>query len=687
MGQYFSANTANNNQGGAAQRYQRPQAAPGGAATAMDTDYYARPPHHPPTSGQPPAASRYQSLRVTPCSRPTQQLQRQQQHQQHPNQASPTEMPPNKGLLMGDARFQKCLSGDSITSACSTHVPSSPSSSRSSSTGGTPAHFILSEMTGGHHGGIPGGHGQLNELSAAMQIEPTHQHPHQHSHQHHNQPARRSVTSPDGSTVPVGGDYHWGQLGHPSQQPSRDAAGDGMPSELRNTLLASAAQEMVDSGYFPGQDDVTDMASAFRRAPSRVASVPSDGGAGKTPVQTGAFYPYQSTRSTPTPSPPPLQDEHPPPCPPFVSPTPPPPAPSAAGVYSHTHTHRSDRRHSLASDYDVRAAHSSHQSHQSQYASVSVSSHHQQHQQQQMFLTPHVRLREAGLLQQQDPHHSLSRAGTFPPPCPPYSFDPRSQPGGEGSNDGFDVSMEERSRRGGLMMGGAFGGRGDQMRDSVMDRGGPPTTGPPCVSPSSPFPYILPTHPPGRGMHHGHGQQRRERDETCGPYRFEPHDQEKLAQLSHDDLIQAISCLLGAITSSDRQPGQVTKFDAVRVPGISVREYFIRLAEFFSCSPTCHLLSLIYIDRIVKCTPNFKVDALNIHRLLVTSTMLAAKFYDDKFLSNAYYAQVGGVSTKEINRLEQRFLALLDYRLVVVPHEFHQYSNYVISLAQVMRGG
>mmetsp|Transcript_24169 Transcript_24169/g.69714 ORF Transcript_24169/g.69714 Transcript_24169/m.69714 type:complete len:180 (+) Transcript_24169:105-644(+) len=142
---------------------------------------------------------------------------------------------------------------------------------------------------------------------------------------------------------------------------------------------------------------------------------------------------------------------------------------------------------------------------------------------------------------------------------------------------------------------------------------------------------------------------------------------------------------MSAVTTCEREPGQVTKFDAVSVPGIPVRDYFIRLSEYCYCSPTCHLLSLIYIDRLVKRVRDFRVDALNIHRLLVTTTMIAAKFYDDKFHANSFYAHVGGVSTREMNRLEVRLLSLLDYRLVVSPEEFAQYTQYVMSLASMVR--
>ncbi|KAI3929068.1 hypothetical protein MKX01_011655 [Papaver californicum] len=53
--------------------------------------------------------------------------------------------------------------------------------------------------------------------------------------------------------------------------------------------------------------------------------------------------------------------------------------------------------------------------------------------------------------------------------------------------------------------------------------------------------------------------------------------------------------------------------------------------------------------------------------------MLAAKFIDDAFFNNAYYAKVGGVSTAEINRLEMKFLFSLDFRLQVTIGTFERY--------------
>ncbi|CAE7463715.1 CYCU4-1, partial [Symbiodinium pilosum] len=91
------------------------------------------------------------------------------------------------------------------------------------------------------------------------------------------------------------------------------------------------------------------------------------------------------------------------------------------------------------------------------------------------------------------------------------------------------------------------------------------------------------------------------------------------------------------------------------------------IAKYFQCSRECFVLCLVYIDRIVKLHPDFTICSLNIHRLLVTSVMLSVKFFDDVYYSNAYYAKVGGVKTREVNILEGQFLQLIEWKLHVTP--------------------
>jgi len=91
-------------------------------------------------------------------------------------------------------------------------------------------------------------------------------------------------------------------------------------------------------------------------------------------------------------------------------------------------------------------------------------------------------------------------------------------------------------------------------------------------------------------------------------------------------------------------------------------------------------VALAYIDRIIV-TGAIVLSSLNVHRLLITSIMLAAKFLDDLFYNNAFYAKLGGVSAIEMNTLEIEFLKLINFSLFVSPEVYNQYSNELLRFA------
>ncbi|KAF4655900.1 mitochondrial peripheral inner membrane protein, partial [Perkinsus chesapeaki] len=157
-----------------------------------------------------------------------------------------------------------------------------------------------------------------------------------------------------------------------------------------------------------------------------------------------------------------------------------------------------------------------------------------------------------------------------------------------------------------------------------------------------------------------------------------------------------------------------SRYHSVTVPNISVSDYLSRLARFFNCSGECFVIALIYLDRAVKestrttiddyddnltnagscweettgaaaaqsqkqqpTNQSFNITRLNIHRLLLTALTLAAKYYDDCYYANKRYAEVGGVSTRELNSLEASFLDMIHYRLFVAPEEYSAYKEQV----------
>ncbi|KAF9906175.1 hypothetical protein EC991_000887 [Linnemannia zychae] len=71
----------------------------------------------------------------------------------------------------------------------------------------------------------------------------------------------------------------------------------------------------------------------------------------------------------------------------------------------------------------------------------------------------------------------------------------------------------------------------------------------------------------------------------------------------------------------------------------------------------------------------FRINSFNIHRLLITSLMIAAKFTSDLFYSNARYAKVGGLALQELNQLELEFLFTSKFELNVKVDELQRAGN------------
>uniref|UniRef100_A0A7S2TZ04 Cyclin n=1 Tax=Lotharella oceanica TaxID=641309 RepID=A0A7S2TZ04_9EUKA len=144
-------------------------------------------------------------------------------------------------------------------------------------------------------------------------------------------------------------------------------------------------------------------------------------------------------------------------------------------------------------------------------------------------------------------------------------------------------------------------------------------------------------------------------------------------------IVPVLACVLNQLCARNDQlsldPKYVSKFHALRPPGITIRDYLERIAKYAACSGECFVLALVYIDRIIQSNPNFVVNSLNIHRLLITSVMISAKFFDDQYFNNAYYAKVGGVPCKEMNSLEVEFLFLTNFSLFVTYDTYKQYHT------------
>ncbi|RNF06522.1 cyclin [Trypanosoma conorhini] len=110
-------------------------------------------------------------------------------------------------------------------------------------------------------------------------------------------------------------------------------------------------------------------------------------------------------------------------------------------------------------------------------------------------------------------------------------------------------------------------------------------------------------------------------------------------------------------------------FCAEFVPGISLEKYAQRLVTYMKCTSEAFIFALAYIRRFFHL--GFPLHLRSIHRVLLTSMVVAAKTRDDLYCSMSYYAQVGGVSNRDLNMMELRLLVdLLDFRAEILPDEY-----------------
>lgn len=119
-------------------------------------------------------------------------------------------------------------------------------------------------------------------------------------------------------------------------------------------------------------------------------------------------------------------------------------------------------------------------------------------------------------------------------------------------------------------------------------------------------------------------------------------------------------------------------FHSLKVPPIGIGDYLQRIVKYAYCSSECFIFALIYLDRLITQNKNCHITLYNVHRLLITSVLLAAKARDDTYYSNAYYSAIGGISNAEMNKLEISFLLLVEFNLFVTPETYEQYKTYLL---------
>lgn len=113
-----------------------------------------------------------------------------------------------------------------------------------------------------------------------------------------------------------------------------------------------------------------------------------------------------------------------------------------------------------------------------------------------------------------------------------------------------------------------------------------------------------------------------------------------------------------------------TRFHVKTIPSIPIAAYIKRIAWFTECSNQCFVLALEYIHRLARYRPEFEVNRHSLHQLIITAVMVAAKYFDDLFFKNSFYAEVGGISTSVLNGLEVQLMQFLGFDLYIQQDQY-----------------
>ncbi|XP_052193774.1 cyclin-U2-2-like [Diospyros lotus] len=114
-------------------------------------------------------------------------------------------------------------------------------------------------------------------------------------------------------------------------------------------------------------------------------------------------------------------------------------------------------------------------------------------------------------------------------------------------------------------------------------------------------------------------------------------------------------------------------FESSETPDLTIQCYLERIFRYTGAAAPVFVVAYVYIDRFCQNHPKFRIAARNVHRLLITTVMLASKYVEDMNYRNSYFASVGGITTKEMNKLEVEFLFMMEFKLHVNVSVFESY--------------
>ena len=115
-------------------------------------------------------------------------------------------------------------------------------------------------------------------------------------------------------------------------------------------------------------------------------------------------------------------------------------------------------------------------------------------------------------------------------------------------------------------------------------------------------------------------------------------------------------------------------FSSNHIPKISIKNYLKRILNYTEVEESTLIIALIYIDRLNQLSKVI-LTPYNIHRLIFIAIFIAIKYNEDITFNFDYYAQVSGMSIKELQLIEIEFICLIKFRLYIDKEQYDKLSE------------
>jgi hypothetical protein len=162
---------------------------------------------------------------------------------------------------------------------------------------------------------------------------------------------------------------------------------------------------------------------------------------------------------------------------------------------------------------------------------------------------------------------------------------------------------------------------------------------------------------------------------------------EDKSEKSLNTLVNEIAGLIEEIIEKNKvaqqKKSETSKlFEGRKTTSVSVKRYVNRLLKYFNNEPSSLVICLIYLDRLCEMA-DIKLSIENFHRIFLVSLVISIKYNEDKYFSNGFYAQIGGITLADFNDLESIFVNFLEFFLFVEEGIFNKYVSYLKNLIKL----